>query len=417
VPEDRSVIEPESQFESPEVQRLFRHLKGDATAEFKPAFDLKTGQVSYPEAQTISSISPKEARRMLDFLAEKGILLKEPSEAFYTCPNCESRNLILIPGCPYCSSESLKSGRALEHFSCGYVDLEGAFLTKDGLKCPDCGKTLKAIGVDYRRTGTWYRCLTCEKLTEKPVQTFVCSNCKKRTPFVESMLTAAYSFRVNPDAGALIQKHALDLRPVIEVFEKHGFRTMTYAQVKGRSGVSHHADIAAWYLEIPETEEKPDLIVDVMILREALSQESMCAFMTKTVDVGSHVGIVVATPGISSLAGKLASYYSILNRGCDSVGEIPGVLAFLLGECLSKIAKRKLREVVTLAPPGGDRPSVRPQATKSVDLLPTPSELPGVGQGESQITLRKLLEYLEGHDASFDEALQRMKDEKAAKLK
>jgi hypothetical protein len=414
---NRGVTEPESQFESPEVQRLFRHLKGDATVEFKPAFDLKTGQVTYPDAEGISGLDPKEGRHMLDLLAEKGILLKEPSEAFYTCPSCESRNLILLPGCPFCSSESLKSGRALEHFSCGYADLEEAFLTKDGLKCPDCAKTLKAIGVDYRRTGTWYRCLTCKKLTEKPVQTFVCSNCKKRTPFVESSLTAAYSFRVNPDAGALIQKHALDLRPVIGVFEKHGFRTMTYAKVDGRSGVPHYADIAAWFREIPETEEKPDLIVDVMILREALSQESLSAFMTKTVDIGSHVGIIVATPGISSLAGKLASFYSILNRGCDSVSEVPSVVGSLLEECLPKIAKWKLREGVTLAPPGTDKAQARRQATKAGDLLPTPSELINVGQSESEITLRKLLEYLEGNDRTFGEALQKMKDEKAAKVK
>jgi uncharacterized protein YlaI len=402
----------ERPFESPAAQKLLRHLKGDSTVEFRPSFDSKTGQIAFPDAERITELDPMKTRVLLDFFAEQGILSKRPTEAFYTCPNCESRNLILLSACTYCGSESLMLGRGIEHLRCGHVDLEEAFMSKDGLKCPKCGKILKAIGVDYRRIGNYYRCLNCKRLVEKPVETFACSNCQKRTPFGETRMSNSSSYYVNPEAGPIIQKHALDLVPINGVFEKHGFNTKTYVIVKGRSGVPQHADILAWYKEIPESEEKPDLVMDVVIQKEPLSEESMSAFIMKTIDIGSQNGVLVATPDLSPLAAKLASFYGIVSRGCESVGEIPGAITNLLAENLPKIVRRKVGEEETQQTPRLEKSLLRHQANKTEDQLPVLLAMIYEKQGESQRTMRKLLEYLESHDKRLEGILQRLKEEK-----
>ncbi len=406
----------ENPYAFPEVQKMLRHLKGDTTIEIKPSFDSKSGQITYPDAERIMGVDTERSRVLLDFLAEQGILAKEPSDAFYTCSNCRSRNLILVSGCPYCSHESLKSGRSIEHLYCGHVDFEEAFVAKDGFKCPKCGKTLKAIGVDYRRTGNLYRCLNCKRSVEKPVQTFACSNCQKRTPFDETRLSTANSYRVNPLAGATIQKHALDLTTVSGAFEKHGFSTKMYLEVKGRSGVPHNVDILGWYKEIPDTDEKPDLVLDVLILKEPLSEEAMSAFIMKIIDIGSQNGMVVATPDVSKLASKLASFYGITTRGCESVSELPGVITSLLEENLPKIVKRKLGEEQTQPPPRLEKALVTHQVRRTDDQLPVLLAMIYEKQGESQRTMRRLIEYLESHDKRLEGILQKMRDEKVVNV-
>ena len=401
----------DGRFESPEVQKLLRHLKGDAHTAFKPSFDSKMGQITFPEVERITGIGSGKARDLLDFLADKGILVKEPSESFYACPNCDSRNLILVSGCPFCRGESLKSGRALEHMYCGNVDLEEAYLTKNAFQCPKCGKALKALGVDYRRISNYYRCLLCGRLVGTPLQAFVCSNCQRRTPLEETRLDTSYSYRVNPEAGPKIEKLALDLTPVSVVLERHRFNSSLNAKMKGRSGVQYDVDVVAWYKENTDSDEKPDLVLDVVISNEPLSEKSMSAFMMKTIDIGSQNGMIVAVPELSKPASKLASFYGIIARGCQSISETPTVITSLLEESLPGIVKRKLGEDDTQPAPRIEKSLFRRQGGRAEDQLPILLAMIYEKQGESQKTMRRLLEYIESNDKRLEGLLQRMKDE------
>ncbi len=402
--------EQDGRFESPEIQRLLKYLKGEPTVEFKPSFDAKRGQVSFPEAERVTGLDTARSTEVLDFLADKGILVKKPAESFYRCSNCESRNLILISGCPFCRGETLKSGRALEHMYCGHVDLEEAFLAKNGFQCPKCGKALKALGVDYRRISNCYRCLSCGRLVGTPFQTFLCSNCQKRTPLDETKLNTSFSYVVNPEAGSRIQKMALDLTPLTEVLERHGFSSSFNTRVSGRSGITYDADLLAWYKEGADTDEKPDLLLDVVISAEPLSEKSMSAFMMKTIDVGSQNGMIVAVPELSKPASKLASFYGIIARGCENVAQIPLATSRLLEETLPRIVKRKLGEEETPSSTRIEKSLFRRQPGRVDDQLPILLAMIYEKQGESQKTMRKLLEYLESNDKRLEGLLQRMKD-------
>ncbi len=405
----------ENHFESPEVQRLLRQLKAGKIVELKPSFDSKRGQVTFPDAERITGLSSEKVISLLDFLAESGILVKVPSGTFYTCPICASKNLILISGCPVCRGESLKSGRALEHLTCGHIDMEEAFVTKTGFQCPNCKKTLKELGKDYRRISNYYRCLSCGRLIDTPVQTFRCSNCQRRTPLEEVRLDAFNWYLLNPDGAMKLAKHALDLTPVREVFEKHGFNSKLDAKVKGRSGVYHDLDIIAWYKERPDSEEKPDLLVDLAISAEPLTEESISALMIKTIDIGSQNAIILAVPAVSKTANKLASFYGIVASACEKVSDIPGEMSRILEESLPRVVRTKLGEEVSPPSPILDKSLFRFQANRTDAQVPILLAMIYEKQGESQKTMRKLLEYIESSEKRV-EGVQRMKEEKAVDL-
>ncbi len=405
-----------SRFESPEVQRLLRELNEGKIVEFKPSFNSAKGQIGFPEAERITGLSSERVTMPLDFLAEAGILIKVPSETFYTCPTCDSKNLILTSGCPFCKSELLKSGKALEHLKCGHINMEEAFVSKTGFQCPNCKKSLKALGVDYRRISNYYTCLSCGRLTDKPVQTLKCSNCQRRTPLEEARLDTFHSYRLNPDAAADLQKHALDLTSVKDILQKYGFKSKVDAKVEGRSGIHHGFDVIAWYQQRPDLEEKPDIVMDIAISAEPLSEGSIAALMIKTIDIGTQNAIVVAVPSVSKTASKLASFYDVIARGCEKVPDIPGEIDRILQEILPRIAKRKLGEEEPSPPPRLEKSKFRPQAGRTEEQLPILLAMVYEKQSESQKTMRKVLEYIENNEKRLDGVLQRLKEEKAIDL-
>ncbi len=404
-----------NRFESPEVQKLLRQLKAGNMVELKPSFDSKRGQITFPDAERITGLSSEKAISLLDFLAENGILVKVPSGTFYTCPICDSKNLILISGCPVCRGESLKSGRALEHLTCGYVGMEGAFIGKTGFQCPNCKKALKELGKDYRRVSNYYRCLSCGRLIDKPIQSFRCSNCQRRTPLEEVRMDAFDWYLLNPDGAKNLEKHALDLTSAADVFEKHGFNSKLDAKVKGRSGIYHDVDVIAWYKERPDSEEKPDLLLDLVISAEPLSEGSISALMIKAIDIGTQNAIIIAVPAISKTASKLASFYGIIARGCEKVAEIPGEMNRILEESLPRIVKSKLGDEVSSPSPMLDKSPFKFQASRTDVQVPILLAMIYEKQGESQKTMRKLLEYIENSEKRL-EGVQRVKGEKAADL-
>jgi len=407
----------EKRFESPEAQKMLRRLKEGKTLEFDPSFDSARGQIKYQEAERITGLNSSGAIVLLDFLAESGILVKVPSQTFYACPTCDSKNLVLRSSCPFCKAESLKSGFALEHLTCGHVDMEEAFLTKSGFQCPNCGKGLKALGKDYRRISNYYSCLSCGRLTDKPLQSFRCSNCERRTPIEEIRFETFHSYRLNPDSRALVEKHALDLNPVREVLERYGFNSKLDAEVKGRSGIYHEMDVIAWYKERPDLEEKPDLVLDFAISNEPLPLEAISSLMIRTIDIGSQNAMIVAVPAVSKEASKLAASYGIIARGCERVADIPAETTRILEENLPRIIKRKIGEEESATLQKIEKTLVKFQSGRTDDQLPILLAMVYEKQGESQRTMRKLLEYIENSEKRLEDLLKRLKEEKAIDLK
>ena len=121
-----------------EVRKVLKAIKEEEITEFKPSFSYERG-VFYPEVDKILSDSRSD-HSFLEDLERYGILRREFYDAVAACPSCGSHKLILKLKCPSCGSTNLNRGTMIEHFNCGYVDLEHRFLKSGSLVCPKCGK-------------------------------------------------------------------------------------------------------------------------------------------------------------------------------------------------------------------------------------------------------------------------------------
>jgi predicted RNA-binding Zn-ribbon protein involved in translation (DUF1610 family) len=396
-------------FETSEAQKLFRLLHGTAAAHFKPVLDTGRGAVVYPEVEGATGLDQRRTRELLEFFADSQILVREPAEVYHSCPQCDSKNLVLRLSCPSCKSGSLKLGSAIEHFRCGHTDMEEAFVSGGGFRCPKCGRALKKLGEDYRKVSNEYRCNNCGKMTRLPDQSFLCTNCKTLSPLESVKLETYYTYRFNPEASSIVEKYALDLSIVRSFLQERGFESRTNVVVKGRSGIEHTADMIAWHAAM-SSEERPDILVDTAISREPLSTDSVSAFMVKVIDVGAREAALVAVPSVSKQAEKLSAYYGISVRGCSQVSDIPAKVNEILAERLPVLTRRLRGEEV--AQQRGASPTSE-QDDKTAILLTMIYER----QNESQKALRRLLEQIENRDAKLEDLFRKLLENRAAEAR
>lgn len=100
----------------------------------------------------------------LETLVELGVLRKDLAEEIPVCSNCGSHRLLIRLTCPSCASTLLSKENFIEHLTCGYSGPEKEFRGKSGeMRCPECGRGLRALGVDYRRISNAYQCQKMRK--------------------------------------------------------------------------------------------------------------------------------------------------------------------------------------------------------------------------------------------------------------
>lgn len=399
----------ETMFETPEVQRLLMHLKSGASIEFKPVLDTKSAMVHYPEVQEITGLDQRAARDLLEFMSDSDILTKEPSMTLYSCPFCSSNSLIPRLACPYCKMESLKAGKAIEHMQCGYVDFEESFITNKGFQCPKCGKALKALGVDYRRISNYYRCLHCGKLVSLPSQSFQCMSCGKRFPFEDSKLETFFSYRLNPAAMETIEKHTIDLSHVKDLADRYKLTAKFDVKIKGKSGLVHEVNIAMYQEGKSESEDRPDLIVDINVSKEQASEGIVASFITKAIDLGAQKAILVSVPGMSERARRLASYYGIVALQCAKVSDLPNQLLATLEELLGST---KRGEEVNIQAQKIDRSITKMRLSEPSDQIAVLLAMIYEKQADTYKLMKKILEQLENNEKSVKSLLQKVSGER-----
>ncbi|MEM0287596.1 MAG: hypothetical protein QXG05_05460 [Nitrososphaerota archaeon] len=204
-----------SQFETPAVQKILKSLKEKTIVQFEPKYDNKAREIVYPALLSIVDVDAKKAIETLDFLASEQILIKEPHESFYVCPSCGSKDISLKASCPSCKSSTVSSGRALQHLKCGYIGMEESFLSNKTLKCPSCGKPLKALGADYRRIERYFRCRSCGYIGQNVLNNFLCNNCGRLTASDRVGIEFSYAYRLNPETFEKVEKHTVDFSIIV----------------------------------------------------------------------------------------------------------------------------------------------------------------------------------------------------------
>ncbi|MBS7614221.1 response regulator [Candidatus Bathyarchaeota archaeon] len=133
----------------------------------------------------------------LDKMSEKGLLKKEPTHSIIACPACNSLVISINVKCPDCGSRLIKSGEAIEHFTCGYIGFESEFEKGNfSLLCPKCTKELKMVGVDYRKISNCYKCVYGH-LFNIPAIVVICKKCNKEFSFDQAVLEPIYEYQLS----------------------------------------------------------------------------------------------------------------------------------------------------------------------------------------------------------------------------
>jgi len=143
------------------LTKLVSALMASGTSRIDP--EISCEGYSYKVVEDSLSLSPEQARDLLDHYVDLKAFAKVVKDQLLRCPGCNS---FFVQGrfrCPFCNSINLEKSYLIEHYACGTLRRKEDF-EKDGkLICPICGGELKTEGVDYRYAGAWFTCKDCKR--------------------------------------------------------------------------------------------------------------------------------------------------------------------------------------------------------------------------------------------------------------
>lgn len=289
-----------------DLQKILHKIKDSNLDVIEPSFTYSKS-VEYPSIQD-EDISSGAAESALEDLSKLEILTKEVSSNIGLCPVCHTHRLSVHFTCSICGSPSLEKVNVLEHLTCGYIAPEKDFQKEGQLVCPKCRKTLKALGVDYKRQRNVYKCLKCGALIPIPDRLYSCENNHKFRED-ELIIKNIYRYEVNPVSRNIIDQLTLDLRPIQVEGIRLGLYVRSPAIVKGNSGVEHEFSIALW--KDVKYIDRPEIVIDIYLSDKPANEMTVLALYAKIIDVGVKKAILGVLPGLNEEARKLAKAYGI----------------------------------------------------------------------------------------------------------
>jgi predicted RNA-binding Zn-ribbon protein involved in translation (DUF1610 family) len=326
-------------FRREEVQRLLRALRDGKIEVLEPKFEGEHG-ISYPAAADVTGASADEIESILNELSSREVLSSSVVDNIAACPTCGSFRLMIQMRCPTCGSPNLLRGVMIEHLTCGHLDLEENFKTGGQLICPKCGKTLKTIGVDYRRPGVLYKCLSCGGISPNPRKRYTCTSGHS---FEEDdlIIREVKSYKLNPAKRWLIEKETIELKSILEKFN-NVWRFEAPATIRGQSGAEHEFSFALWLNE-EAGGGKPDVIAELNMHEKEVSLIQVLAFQAKAIDVEARQKIFMAMPRLDAKGRLLAGSYGMYVIEVRTAQELQEKVANVLQQIISEREKEALK--------------------------------------------------------------------------
>jgi len=299
-----------------DVQALLKAFIDGSITVLKPVLS-QTGNFTYSEAEKIMGSSSGVVREILEALSEESVLLEEPFTLAVVCPYCGDNRLVIELACPHCESTKLKVGATFEHLECGYIGFEEDV---KNMVCPKCGKRMRALGIDYRKPGVMYRCMSCKEFVGEPKRKYVCL--KEKHVFYEDDIVSkeVFSYRLNPHKKDFVGKLVMDLNPVAEVLRAKGLIVKTPARIRGRSGVEHTFTLLASSNNGVDT-----VVIDILVSDKPIDDYAL-SLIFKALDIDASKRIMVFIPGLTEKARALFDYYRVLPNmsivECNNISEV-----------------------------------------------------------------------------------------------
>lgn len=322
-----------------EVQSLLKALRDGQVKIMEPTLSYDYG-ILYEALSEIMGVTAEELNQLLEELNKLGILESHVHGNMAVCPTCGSHKFMLQLRCPTCKSPSLLKDVMIEHMNCGHIDLEENFRKGDKLVCPKCGKALKAIGVDYRKPGTLYKCLSCDGFSPTPQKHYTCSN-GHSSEELELVIKNVKFYKFNPAKRTLIEREILDFSPLLEKLRESGWRVEVPAKVKGESNVIHEFVFVIWTNGQESKGKWPDIVADLYTGEKEIESIAPLAFQAKSMDAHSKEKILMVMPGLDEKAKLLAESFGINVAEASRAEEIKGRIK----EILEDMKRKKRKEI------------------------------------------------------------------------
>ncbi len=134
-------------------------------------------QVSLNSIEQMIGFSDENIRLHLKKLERDGNIINLGEKKEVACNECASVNTTQVFTCPSCNSSDFHVGKLIEHYSCGNISEEHTY---ENDKCPDCGKEIKALGVDYRAMNNHFICNSCTNFFSEFNTEYLCLKCDHR---------------------------------------------------------------------------------------------------------------------------------------------------------------------------------------------------------------------------------------------
>jgi len=289
--------------------------------------------ISYPQIEALMKLNRERTIELLETLWEEGYLTRSFHSTIYSCPHDGTISLRLKIVCPKCRSEDIDRVELMEHLGQGHIDIERRFRKNGKYVCPVCNKTLKTIGVDYRKLGYAYHCLSCNTLHSEPLKLLACIQSGHVFTLEEAIAKKIYSYSLNPDrinelqlieeksppedVFKRIENFILEedsppielIQYIAEIYRLRSYDVKTHQVLEGASGKKHRVDIYATKPSgstiivgfLRNTEKATDYINNLSIVAEDIKTSRVLLIAIPTIDLS--IIAYARTKGLSVIDG------------------------------------------------------------------------------------------------------------------
>jgi hypothetical protein len=248
----------------PEAVKALNRIRDNRVEKLEPSFEALNGFLyKYIEYSDL-----EEQIKFLQQLEEAGIINPASHNSILKCKYCNCHTFCIRYTCSVCESYNIIEGRAIQHDSCGNIDFDYNYQAVNGLlRCQNCEKSLKAIGVDYSKIGQFFKCFDCMEMLSTAGQQYICWNCSRPSKYEDLQIFRIFSYSIDYDklSGALDKVNYLV--PVVEELDRHGIKSSFQGSIIGTSNIQHQFSLVVYndknkplllLEEIPEPDDETD---------------------------------------------------------------------------------------------------------------------------------------------------------------
>jgi transposase-like protein len=271
----------------------------------------------YPPLDNVLYMNVDKVLDILDFIVSTKFMVKKQVETLKFCPICFSYQIIPTEHCNNCGSTNISRGRIIEHFACGYKNLESMFLTKDGLECPRCHSALLVESEDHDRGKLMYKCHACGNLYDEPVIDYHCQKCGEYFPIGELGETIVYQYEVTDHKMELIKSSLRALESLESSLKENNYSVKRSTEVTGTSGITYDVDLYA-----TNSVKGDNILAETYLLEDKLTVDEILRLQAIGYDLNANKIVIITHTSLDQKAESLANYYNLQRVLPERTGEI-----------------------------------------------------------------------------------------------